>query len=299
MLRQERYIATRLIKDALRRLPGVAQLDESRQARLTGSMSDPEMVSGILAVHLRALAAGLGRVKGIHACELGPGNSLAMAFVLSLLGATRVVAVDVRRYAKYCEGEIYQICVDMLDGWFDTERFPPEFRPSEWRKEIPAILPAGARAPVLGDRIAYAVTDGRALPVEGGSLDFIYSCSVQEHVREPQHAYAEQYRALCPGGLVSHIIDVKDHHHSEPFNFLRYDDRLWEAMQGHSGGSTNRLRAQDHLDLIEAAGFEILNVRRRQAETPPRTLAPRFRRFSDDELRTLDLVVSARKPAGA
>jgi SAM-dependent methyltransferase len=296
MLNQERYIATRLAKNALRRLPGVARLNGAYYARLSGSMHDPEMVSGVLAVHLRALIAGSSRVRGIHACELGPGNSLAQAFLLCLLGAGRVLGVDVRSFATYCDGEIYRSCVDKLDGWFEAGRFPAEVRPVDWRAEIPALLPARARAPILGDRIRYAVTDGRALPVESESLDFVYSCSVLEHVKDPGQAYAEQFRALRPGGLISHVIDVSDHFRPDSFDFLRYSDRLWRAMQSHSGGSINRLRAQDHLDLIEAAGFEIVTLRRRQAEDSPRQLAPRFRRYTSDELRTLALILSARKP---
>ena len=47
--------------------------------------------------------------------------------------------------------------------------------------------------------------------IEPGSVDWIYSQSVMEHVDDVEGAYAAMYRWLRPGGFVSHQIDLRSH----------------------------------------------------------------------------------------
>jgi SAM-dependent methyltransferase len=294
------YVLWRIAKNALLGLPGASRLNERRGGRRTGPMYDPEYVFGILSIHLRAMASAGMSTRGFRALELGPGNSLAQAFLLAVLGAERVLAVDVKRYATPESGRgVYRACLRRLDERLEQDDALKPFRTEGSGERARELLPEGAAFPCLGRRLDYRITRGRALPAETGSMDLAYSCSVLEHVEEPRAVYTDLARVLRAGGLMSAVIDVSDHHRPGTLDFLRYGDRLWHRMQSRSAAATNRLRACDHLRLIEDAGFEILSTRRRLAEAPPdpSELSPRFRSYSPEELRTLSIVLAARRRA--
>jgi hypothetical protein len=105
------------------------------------------------------------------------------------------------------------------------------------------------------------------------------------------------YRVLKRGGLCSHIIDLRDHHHTDPLDFLRYSDPLWRYMAGRSAGWTNRLRASDHLEAIESAGLEIASYEPRKLETIPdrESLDERFRRKDPSDLAVVAMILVLRK----
>ncbi|MBD3163391.1 MAG: methyltransferase domain-containing protein [Candidatus Eisenbacteria bacterium] len=262
-------------------------------------MEDPEWVLGLLVGHLRRFTAYGGTIGGARVLELGPGRSLGQLFFFHLLGADRALGVDVRRYATEESGAgVYRSILEHLADWVETGRFPISVDAEEALARGREILPDGAGFPRLGDRLDYAILRDRSLPLPSSSIDLAYSCSVLEHVSDPASVYRELARVLREGGLMSHIIDLRDHHRPEPLDFLRYSDRLWSLMQGRSAGFTNRLRASDHLRLIREAGFEVLEVEHRRAESPPppALLARRFRAYDPEDLRTLVLTVTARRP---
>jgi SAM-dependent methyltransferase len=295
-----RYVAKRLLKDGILRIPGVAALDSQRHARNTGGMFDPDEASLLLAGHVKRLLAHGGKFDRLRAIEIGPGNSLAQAFILLLLGAERVTAVDVRHYATEENGDgVYGRVVEELEGWVASERFVSSIGVDEREQRSRELLPDGARFPKLGPELQYQITDGVTIPLADNSCHFAYSVSVLEHVGDVAATYREMARVLEPGSLMSHIIDLRDHHHTEPHDFLRYEDELWSRMQGRSAGSTNRLRASDHLSLLEKAGFEVLEVRQKDAALAPqkKDLASRFHSYEEADLKALTLIVVARLPA--
>jgi SAM-dependent methyltransferase len=261
-------------------------------------MYDPEYVFGIFSGHLRRLLDQDGILHGSSLLELGPGNSLAQAFLFHTLGVSEVVAVDVRRYATERTGRgVYGEILNRMPDWISTGRLPPQVIDQVWRKRAEDLLTPGTSFPRLSPSFRYELTDGQHLPLPDGKIDFAYSCSVLEHVRDPEGIYHELARALRPGGLMSHIIDLRDHHHPDPLDFLRYGDRLWSLMQGRSAGWTNRLRSSDHLGLMERAGFKILEAQPKviDALPPPESLDPRFQGYTAEDLRIVTLVVTARR----
>jgi len=292
-----RYVATRLLKDGILRIPGVAAFDSQRHARNTGGMFDPDEASLLLAGHVQRLLEHGGELGHLRAIEIGPGNSLAQALILILLGAERVTAVDVREYAtEENGGGVYGRVVKELEGWVETGRFASSIGAGERKQRSREFLPHGARFPTLGGALQYEITDGVRIPLGDDSCNFAYSVSVLEHVGDVGATYREMARILEPGSLMSHIIDLRDHHHPEPHDFLRYEDGLWSRMQGRSAGFTNRLRASDHLSLLEKAGFEILEVRQKDAERAPqkKDLASRFHPYEEADLKALTLIVVAK-----
>ena len=101
-----------------------------------------------------------------------------------------------------------------------------------------------------------------ALPAE--SIDFIHSTSTLEHIEEEdiKKILHECYRILKPGGIISFLIDLKDHFsYSDTtlsqYNFLRYSSRKWNFLNS-SINFQNRLRYPDYLRMINDAHFEII-----------------------------------------
>ena len=289
------YVGKRLIKDGLLRLPRVSRINAQRHGHRTGRMYDPVEVHALFAGHVARLAPHWPSPLGITATELGPGNSLAQAVLWNLLGAERVLAVDVQQYASAESAPgVYRGVIENLPSRIEEGKLPDPLGPEGRAARVHELFPNGDLAfPVLGSRIDYRVTDGRDLPLESGTVDLIYSISVLEHVREVEHLYREMRRVLRPRGLCSHIIDLRDHHHREPLDFLRYPDGLWDRMVGRSAGWTNRLRASDHLRLIEAAGLRVHLYDPRYVESAPgpADLDARFQGRDADDLRTIAMIL--------
>lgn len=298
-LRDMWYVGTRLLKNSVLAVPGVSDIDEGRHARRTGKMFDPAYVAGILKIHVRhALEAGL-RIEGLRCLEVGPGNSIGQAFVLCLLGAASAIAFDVRRYANERTGRgVYRELVQALLATPPIDIGMPGPLPVVGiRERAQRMLPADRSFPILGGDLRYELLSGPVLPLAAASVDFAYSCSVLEHVPDIATTYGELARVIKPGGVMSHIIDLRDHHSDAPFDFLRYGDWLWSAMTSRSAGFTNRRRGAEHLQALRDSGFEVISERRVRADAPPPRdrVAARFSCFDDEELRSLTLVISARR----
>lgn len=156
--------------------------------------------------------------------------------------------------------------------------------------------------------IYLAPCDCRRLSLKESTLDVITSRSVLEHIPPLiiEEIFTECYRLLKPGGLACHFVDNSDHwEHGDKsisrVNFLRFGDLTFRLTHLNSLNYQNRLRHIEYVEMLRKSGFEILRAERivdpRAVEalaTFP--LAPRFRRFSTEELATTDSYLLARKP---
>jgi SAM-dependent methyltransferase len=214
------------------------------------------------------------------------------------LGADRVTAIDVENYAVEEHGrDIYRVIKSDIESLVEEHQLPSATSSEDRALRLEALLPGDAGFPVLGDQLHYALTDGNQIPVPTESADFVYSCSVLEHVDSLALFYTEMARVTRSGGIWSHMIDLRDHCHPDPHDFLRYGDRLWASMQSRSPGFTNRLRASDHLRLIEASGMSVVFVKPTSVDhVPQRTsIHPRFHSYSHDDISTTNLAIVAVK----
>lgn len=126
--------------------------------------------------------------------------------------------------------------------------------------------------------------------ISEGSYDLIYSQAVLEHVRvnEFEEMLAECYRILKPNGVMSHVIDFKDHL-GGGLNNLRFDSALWEKdwFAFKSGFYTNRIRLSQVIQLCNKHNFRIKVLSTTKFPTIPISrgkLALEFKALQDEDL---------------
>jgi len=123
-----------------------------------------------------------------------------------------------------------------------------------------------------------------ALPAE--SIDFIHTTSTLEHIQEEdiKKILNECYRILRPRGIISCLIDLKDHFsysdkNLSQYNFLRYSSKKWNSVNS-SLNFQNRLRYPDYLRIINEAHFEIIEE---HPERPDKSESVELRRMKRAE----------------
>ena len=195
--------------------------------------------------------------------ELGTGWRLNVPLALWLLGAKRVVTVDLYRYLR-----LALVRKDLAALRTAPERFRTLFgryaASDRFRRRFDELLAfRGTGTDLLRlTGIEYlAPADASRLPLADESVDAHVSFTVLEHI-PPDTLIAilrEGQRVLRPHGLLVHCIDFSDHSaHSDPsisfVNFLQYDDATWARLAGNRYAFHNRLRVDEFATLIDASG---------------------------------------------
>ncbi len=234
--------------------------------------------------------------------EFGAGWDLAIPLSYALLGVGRQVVIDIRPSARL---ELVNETIAAL------ERLRPELEETadgSLRDLGGPVSSIAELEPRFGIRYL-APCDARATGLPAGSIDFASSTDTCEHIPAPDLAeiFAESRRLLRPGGAFSCRIDLQDHYayfdqSLSRYNFLRYSDRAWRLVNSPLHYQ-NRLRAPEYLELVRDAGLELVvsnpslpNAERRaELETLP--LAPRFRKFSPEDVGVTILSFVARSPS--
>ncbi|MCK5725196.1 MAG: methyltransferase domain-containing protein [Thiotrichaceae bacterium] len=214
--------------------------------------------------------------KDFTALELGPGDSLLSALIISALGAKKVYLVDVGDIATK-ELTPYTNALQFLE----KKGFTIDF-----------IKPKAKSRDEFFENIDMSyLTNGleslRNIPDE--SIDFIWSHAVLEHVRlhEFDDVMAELRRILKPEGVCSHVIDLKDHF-EQSLNNLRFSDKTWESrLFSTSGFYTNRIRHNQMIDSFENVGFKVSNEKRYTWDALPVAKTNFTRPYSDYEDKNL------------
>lgn len=189
--------------------------------------------------------AGLrGHLKGKTILELGPGDSIATAIIAAAHGA-RAVLVDTGRYAR---GSV-DVNIELARNLRVQGLSPPDLDGCRTLQEV------------LAATGAHYYTDGldSLKALSGGSVDFVYSHAVLEHVRKAEFLATQREcaRVLRSGGICSHRVDLRDHLGGGLDN-LRFPEGVWESdFFVRSGFYTNRIRFGRMLELFEDAGFSV------------------------------------------
>ncbi len=181
--------------------------------------------------------------------ELGPGRSLSAPIAALLDGARLAIGMDAVAYASGPENlRVFDALV--------KEAGVDERRAAELRR---AVATAGDR-----DRetvLQYRAPWSDESTVPPGTVEFIFSISVLEHVTDPDAVYRSCFRWLRPGGVMAHKIDHSSHGITRHWNGHYWiPDRLWRLILGRRPYAINRWTPDDHRAAAKAAGFEVVSV---------------------------------------
>ncbi len=232
--------------------------------------------------------------------EFGAGWDLIGPLTYWSLGVDHQILVDIRRnLSSELVRDTRRRLAACLEGHSERLGLPV--------RELPSLdVEDPRRLDALGIRYM-APCDARSVAMPPGSVDFVSSTYTLEHIPRDDIAaiLRESRRLLRRDGLISCAIDLKDHYayvdsSIGPYNFLKFGDRTWTAINS-SLQYLNRLRVSDYVELLEEAGFSIVELDTDHAsEEDMRALrsmklAPRFREgYERADLATTDVFAVAR-----
>lgn len=151
--------------------------------------------------------------------EIGPGDNDVVAWHLLAHGAADVHLVD--RFAPT----------------IDPERDKQTRAIACRDPAIAAMFDRAGAAPAGIHRHAGSSAE-EFFASKAGSFDAILSCAVLEHLSDPIGALTTMSRALRPGGVMVHFVDLRDHFMLAglpPLTFLTVPGPLWRRMTVNSG----------------------------------------------------------------
>ncbi|MCX7894185.1 MAG: class I SAM-dependent methyltransferase [Burkholderiales bacterium] len=223
--------------------------------------------------------------------EYGPGDVPGVALMMLANGARKVFLAD--RFPLIGDSDKNVAAVREL-----LHRMSPEERERALEcLRVPAELRSGYR----DDRLEYLVRDS-GLSGLRAEADLVVSRAVLEHVDDLDATFADMERALKPGGVALHLVDLKSHglHTRNPLDFLTWPEPLWRSMYS-AKGVPNRWRVDRYREILSNGGLRIerleptvLAGERDVAEVRPRLAAP-FRNLSDEDLSWLGFWLVCRK----
>lgn len=182
--------------------------------------------------------------------EYGPGDLPGVALLLVSMGAKRVSCVDrfplVKLDSKSIE-VIHRLEACLPDGQ------KPRFRECFTDFGKPTMR-------LNHNRVSYVISpDGLSGLVN--SADVVISRAVLEHVNNIEATFDDMLKAMKPGALAIHQVDLKSHglHRSNPLDFLAYPSWLWSLMYSHKG-VPNRWRIGRYREILSGLPLNILEL---------------------------------------
>lgn len=243
------------------------------------------------------------RRAAAHFYEFGAGWDLIIPLTYWALGVERQTLVDISPHVRL---ELINHAIatfaergDEISDRLGVPLRRPDARPVAAMSELRERFGIDYRAPV----------DARETGLPTGSVDVVTSTFTLEHVpaKDITPILRESGRILRDDGVISAVIDMKDHYSYfdktlSAFHFLRYSPRAWSVLDT-SLQSVNRLRYPQYLEMVAAAGLEVLD----ETPEPPTEqdlydlrrlpIAEVFARFPVEELGVRSLRVVARPRA--
>lgn len=189
--------------------------------------------------------------------EFGAGYDLLIPILNSLNGFKRLECVDIRELANpfLLNDTIRRLIIheEKINPTLDLNSIPV-FKESDYKDVLKKYLNINYIAP----------GDARAINLPTDSIDYTLSNATMEHIpkNDLYQILKESFRILSPGGIMTNIIDYRDHFSFSDksiniYNFLKYSKAEWDKMNPDIMYQ-NRLRHKDYMEMINEIGFEIL-----------------------------------------
>lgn len=202
------------------------------------------------------------QIDGSVCVELGCGsqNPFALSMLYLLLGARRVMAVDLEpaqdeRYAAWGVAELASMMATdprLLVGQWPVTRADVASRLEGF--DMVELWEGNLRG-LDADRISFARQPAERLPLADGEVDHAFSSSFLEHSSDIDAVIAELARVVRPGGWTWHLIDGHDHRiYTDPSAPLL--GFLSEPADEPMVHGCNRLRPLEYIERFERHGFQ-------------------------------------------
>ncbi len=240
-----------------------------------GKMDSYNYAWNVLSRHTKQIHSEQDNWYGL---ELGPGDGILSALLAPALGAAGLTLLDSGDYADKDINKYHQQVNDFLAKFHHYVL--PDYTNCT---SIDKLLKSAG-----GAYHSKGLNSLKILPDD--SFDLIYSQAVLEHVRRDEFSETIRQcrRLLKPNGVMSHVVDFKDHL-GGGLNNLRISSGLWEQnwFAFKSNFYTNRLRFSEVVKICEDSGFTLKTAKVSRYEVTPiqrKQLASEFSRISDDDL---------------
>lgn len=266
-----------------------------------------------------AHSGGMREVPKVVA-ELGPGDSIGVGLAALLSGVDRYLALDALSHADAAVNvAIFDSLVQMFNERatiparevfsehtleLASYAFPTHILVEE-RLQV-ALNPkriAWLRSIVCGEAPDSRVIDYRApwgdvRDQDIGSVDFLLSNAVMEHVSDLPAAYRAMSLWLRPNGWASNHIDFRSHGLFSTWDgHWACPEWLWRLFMGRRSYLLNRAPLTTHRSLASTTGLVEEMIIRVERESEAKYLAPRFRCMSLEDRKTCGAYVLLRKGA--
>jgi SAM-dependent methyltransferase len=223
--------------------------------------------------------------------EYGPGDLPGVAALLVGRGARKVYCVD-RFPLVSLSVKNSRVLADLIAG-----------EPEPARSRVKACLrdPSHPSAGFDASSIEYLVRPSGLSQLEG-VVDLVISRAVLEHVNDLEATFRDMVRAMRPGAVAIHLVDLRSHglHVDNALDFLTWSKWLWDRMYSDKG-VPNRWRIDRYRDIVARLPVDLIVLEPTRLASPDdvRSVRPRlavpFRNVGDEDLRCLGFWMVFRK----
>ena len=191
-----------------------------------------------------------GSFEGMNVLEYGPGNILGTALLLCAYGARRVDCVD-QFPLTVVDSQTVEVYRALYAGLPSTH----QLRGGE------AFSARGDSSSGFNEKKIRYFVRPEGLSGAAGEYDAVLSRAVLEHVSHLPSTFMDMFRALRPGGIAIHKVDLTSHglDRCRPLDFLTWPTWLYRCMYGRKG-YPNRCRVSVYKTLASDCGFEIVSL---------------------------------------
>jgi hypothetical protein len=216
----------------------------------------------------RAGGCAADAFEGARVLELGTGWHPAIPIALHLCGARSVRTVDL---VDQCRPEGLGPLLDLFLRYRDSGELGT-LLPAAREDRLDAL--ADLRASGMGSLdetlallgIERSIGDARRLPLPSRSVDLFVSNNVLEHIPErAMLGILHEFRRLASeGGVMSHYVDLGDHHSYVDgaitrYNYRRFGPLAW-ALVNSPIYSQNRFVPSEYCRVQAQAGWNVVEI---------------------------------------
>ena len=201
--------------------------------------------------------------------ELGTGRAPITPLAFWLMGAKKIITVDLNPYVKL---ELIKDSLDYISK--NSETIRSLFGDLLNSKNLDALIKFNNKETfTLKEFLEFCSIEYHApcnaeyTALPNDCVDYYISCAVFEHIDRNSlvKIIEEGNRITSPDSLFINYIDYHDHFSTREknisaINFLKYSDKEWKKYAGNKYMYMNRLRHDDYIKLFEDVGHEIISA---------------------------------------